>query len=127
MHKNNIFYCALQDSRVEPGLLKILPYWWQRDMIYFLQDVIVEVVEPRELKKRLKRELTETLKRHLTLTDILISGIFFKGNESALLDIAELDRVTCEDVIEELEKSKKPSIFYTRNPLASELRSCLFF
>ncbi len=43
-------------------------------------------------------------------TNILISGIFFEGNESKILDLVELDLITCEDVVEELEK---PDYFLT--------------
>ncbi len=35
-------------------------------------------------------------------TNILLSGIFFEGNESMLLDMVELDIVTSEDVVDEL-------------------------
>ncbi len=35
-------------------------------------------------------------------TNILISGIFFEGNESKILDMVEIDLITCEDVVEEL-------------------------
>ena len=37
-------------------------------------------------------------------TNILISGIFFEGNESKILDMIEIDFVTCEDVVEELRR-----------------------
>ena len=37
-------------------------------------------------------------------TNILLSGIFFKGNESMILDLVELDLVTSEDIIDELKK-----------------------
>ena len=37
-------------------------------------------------------------------TNILISGIFFTGNESKILDLVEIDLVTAEDVIDELHK-----------------------
>ncbi len=37
-------------------------------------------------------------------TNILISGIFFHGNESKILDMTEIDLITCEDVVEELKK-----------------------
>jgi predicted nucleic acid-binding protein len=37
-------------------------------------------------------------------TNILISGIFFEGNESKVLDMVEIDLITCEDVVEELRK-----------------------
>jgi predicted nucleic acid-binding protein len=35
-------------------------------------------------------------------TNILISGIFFDGNESKILDIPEIDLITSEDCIDEL-------------------------
>jgi len=35
-------------------------------------------------------------------TNILISGIFFEGRESKVLDMVELDLITCEDVVKEL-------------------------
>lgn len=35
-------------------------------------------------------------------TNILISGIFFEGNESRILDIPEIDLITCEDCADEL-------------------------
>jgi predicted nucleic acid-binding protein len=37
-------------------------------------------------------------------TNILLSGIFFEGNESSILDLIELDLVTSEDVVFELRK-----------------------
>lgn len=37
-------------------------------------------------------------------TNILLSGIFFEGNESLILDLLELDIVTSEDVVDELKK-----------------------
>ena len=37
-------------------------------------------------------------------TNILISGIFFEGNEAKLLDITEIDLITCENVVEELQR-----------------------
>ncbi len=33
-------------------------------------------------------------------TNILLSGIFFEGNESKILDLVEIDLVTSEDVID---------------------------
>lgn len=45
-------------------------------------------------------------------TNILISGIFFEGNESILLDMAEIDLITCEDVIEELQRITKKKLKY---------------
>lgn len=38
-------------------------------------------------------------------TNILLSGIFFDGNESRILDLVELDFVTSEDVVDELRRS----------------------
>ena len=32
-------------------------------------------------------------------TNILISGIFFEGNESKILDMLEVELITCEDVV----------------------------
>jgi len=42
-------------------------------------------------------------------TNILLSGIFFEGNESKILDLVEIDLLTSEDVVDELRKvvSKK--------------------
>jgi predicted nucleic acid-binding protein len=37
-------------------------------------------------------------------TNLLISGIFFEGNESKILDMAEIDLITSEDVVRELGK-----------------------
>lgn len=37
-------------------------------------------------------------------TNILLSGIFFEGNESKILDLLELDLITSEDVVNELHK-----------------------
>jgi predicted nucleic acid-binding protein len=37
-------------------------------------------------------------------TNVLISGIFFEGNESVLLDMTGIDLITCEDVGDELHK-----------------------
>jgi predicted nucleic acid-binding protein len=37
-------------------------------------------------------------------TNVLISGIFFEGNESVLLDMTGIDLITCEDVVDELHK-----------------------
>jgi len=42
-------------------------------------------------------------------TNILISGIFFEGNESKILDMPEVELITCEDVVYELRRN-------TRNP-----------
>ena len=45
-------------------------------------------------------------------TNILISGIFFEGNESILLDMTGIDLITCEDVIEELQRVTKKKLRY---------------
>jgi predicted nucleic acid-binding protein len=37
-------------------------------------------------------------------TNILLSGIFFEGNESSILDMVELDLITSEDAIVELRR-----------------------
>ncbi len=47
-------------------------------------------------------------------TNILISGIFFEGNESKVLDLVELDLITCEDVVEELKKVVKKKLKYLK-------------
>ena len=45
-------------------------------------------------------------------TNILISGIFFEGNESMILDMIELDLITSEDVVDELKKVTKKKLKY---------------
>ena len=45
-------------------------------------------------------------------TNILISGIFFKGNESKILDMPEVDLITCEDVVYELKNVTKKKLKY---------------
>ncbi len=45
-------------------------------------------------------------------TNILISGIFFSGNESKILDLAEIDFLTSEDNIEELTRITKRKLKY---------------
>ena len=45
-------------------------------------------------------------------TNILISGIFFEGNESKILDIAEIDLITSQDVVDELQKITKKKLKY---------------
>ena len=45
-------------------------------------------------------------------TNILISGIFFKGNESKILDMPEVDLITCEDVVYELKNVMKKKLKY---------------
>src|SRR3972149_2655577 len=47
-------------------------------------------------------------------TNILLSGIFFEGNESMILDLVELDLVTSEDVIDELKKVVKKKLKYLK-------------
>ncbi len=45
-------------------------------------------------------------------TNILISGIFFEGNESKILDMVELDLITSEDAVDELKKITKKKLKY---------------
>lgn len=45
-------------------------------------------------------------------TNILISGIFFDGNESKILEMTELDLITSEDVVGELKKIAKNKLKY---------------
>ena len=45
-------------------------------------------------------------------TNILISGIFFEGNESKILDMPEVDLITCEDVVYELKNVTKKKLKY---------------
>lgn len=45
-------------------------------------------------------------------TNVLISGIFFEGNESMILDMIELDLITSEDVVDELKKVTKKKLKY---------------
>jgi len=47
-------------------------------------------------------------------TNILLSGIFFEGNESMILDLVELDFVTSEDVIDELKKVVRKKLKYLK-------------
>ena len=47
-------------------------------------------------------------------TDILLSGIFFEGNESTILDMVELDLITSEDAVVELRKVVKRKLKYLR-------------
>ena len=42
-------------------------------------------------------------------TNILLSGIFFEGNESRVLDLVELDLITSEDVVNELHEVVRKS------------------
>ena len=43
---------------------------------------------------------------------MLISGIFFEGNESKILNMIELDLITSEDVVNELKKITKKKLKY---------------
>ena len=45
-------------------------------------------------------------------TNILISGFFFEGNESKILDIVEVNLITSEDVVDELKKITKKKLKY---------------
>lgn len=45
-------------------------------------------------------------------TNILISGIFFEGNEAKILDMIELDLITSEDVVDELRRIAKKKLKY---------------
>jgi len=47
-------------------------------------------------------------------TNVLLSGIFFEGNESRILDLVELDLVTSEDVVEELQNVIKKKLKYLK-------------
>jgi putative PIN family toxin of toxin-antitoxin system len=47
-------------------------------------------------------------------TNILLSGIFFTGNESRILDMVELDLVTSEDVVDELLLVVKKKLKYLK-------------
>ena len=47
-------------------------------------------------------------------TNILLSGVFFDGNESMILDLVELDLVTSEDVIDELKKVVRKKLKYLK-------------
>lgn len=48
-------------------------------------------------------------------TNILISGIFFEGNESKILDLVEIDLVTSEDVIDELHEVVHKKLKYLKD------------
>ena len=48
-------------------------------------------------------------------TNVLLSGIFFEGNESRILDLVELDLVTSEDVVDELRKVAKKKLKYLKD------------
>ena len=45
-------------------------------------------------------------------TNILISGIFFEGNESKILDMVVVDLIISEDVVDELKKITKRKLKY---------------
>lgn len=45
-------------------------------------------------------------------TNILISGIFFEGSESKILNMPELYLITSEDVVDELKKVTKKKLKY---------------
>ncbi|MCD6150927.1 MAG: PIN domain-containing protein [Deltaproteobacteria bacterium] len=45
-------------------------------------------------------------------TNILISGIFFEGNESKILDMLEVELITCEDAVYELKSVTKKKLKY---------------
>ncbi len=47
-------------------------------------------------------------------TNILLSGIFFEGNESKVLDLVEIELVTSEDVVEELQRVVKKKLKYLK-------------
>lgn len=47
-------------------------------------------------------------------TNILLSGIFFEGNESKILDIVELDLITSEDVVDELHEVARKKLKYLK-------------
>lgn len=47
-------------------------------------------------------------------TNILLSGIFFNGNESKVLDMVELNLVTGEDVVDELRKVVRKKLKYLK-------------
>ncbi|MDA8325610.1 MAG: putative toxin-antitoxin system toxin component, PIN family [Nitrospiraceae bacterium] len=48
-------------------------------------------------------------------TNILLSGLFFEGNESRILDLVELDIMTSEDVVDELRIIVKKKLKYLKN------------
>lgn len=47
-------------------------------------------------------------------TNILLSGIFFEGNESIILNLVELDIVTSEDVVNELKSVARKKLKYLK-------------
>jgi predicted nucleic acid-binding protein len=59
-------------------------------------------------------ENTEMRYKVFVDTNILLSGIFFEGNESSILDLIELDLVTSEDAVFELRKVVKKKLKYLK-------------
>ena len=47
-------------------------------------------------------------------TNILLSGIFFEGNESSILDLIEVDLITSEDAVVELRRVVKKKLKYLK-------------
>jgi predicted nucleic acid-binding protein len=47
-------------------------------------------------------------------TNVLLSGIFFEGNESGILDMVELNLITSEDVVNELRKVVRKKLKYLK-------------
>lgn len=47
-------------------------------------------------------------------TNVLLSGVFFEGNESKILDLVEIDLITSEDNIEELQKVVTKKLRYLK-------------
>jgi predicted nucleic acid-binding protein len=47
-------------------------------------------------------------------TNVLLSGIFFEGNESSILDMVELNLITSEDVVNELRKVVRKKLKYLK-------------
>src|SRR3989338_5737664 len=71
----------------------------------------------RHIRSRdIKRTCEDTKMRFKVFVDtnILLSGIFFEGNESMILDLVELDFVTSEDVIDELKKVVRKKLKYLK-------------
>ena len=47
-------------------------------------------------------------------TNVLLSGIFFEGNESKILDFVELDLITSQDVVDELHEVVRKKLKYLK-------------
>jgi predicted nucleic acid-binding protein len=47
-------------------------------------------------------------------TNVLLSGIFFEGNESSILDMVELNLITSQDVVNELRKVVRKKLKYLK-------------